>query len=406
MHILFFTQYYPPEVHAPASRTYDHCKQWIATGHKVTVVTCAPSHPKGVLFTGYKNRFWQSEDVNGIKIIRVWSLITPNKGFFKRIFGYMTFFPGSILAGIFVRNVDMVIGTSPQIFSPLAAGIVSFFKRTPWVFEIRDILSESLLATSLVKNQLLLKLVQFFEVFLYRRATAIVVVTNSFKEILINQGIQQKKIHVITNGVDLEKFKPIAKDDNLIESLGIKNSFIAGYIGTHGLSHGLDSILYAAELLQKKYNIYNIKIVLLGDGANKESLLKLSNKLGLKNVLFLDLVPRNKIHLYWSILDVSIIHLKKTNLFDAFIPSKIFEAMGMGIPLLHCVSGESADIVKSNNLGCIVESENFDQIAKSLIDLSKNNHKIETYRAANIEASLKFSRVNLANKMMDVLEKL
>jgi glycosyltransferase involved in cell wall biosynthesis len=406
MHILFFTQYFPPEVHAPASRTYDHCKQWIATGHKVTVVTCAPSHPKGVLFTGYKNRFWQSEDINGIKVIRVWSLITPNKGFFKRIFGYMTFFPGSILAGIFVRNVDMVIGTSPQIFSPLAAGIVSFFKRTPWVFEIRDILSESLLATSLVKNQLLLKLVQFFEVFLYRRATAIVVVTNSFKEILINQGIQQKKIHVITNGVDLEKFKPIAKDDNLIESLGIKNSFIAGYIGTHGLSHGLDSILYAAELLQKKYNICNIKIVLLGDGANKESLLKLSNKLGLKNVLFLDLVPRNKIHLYWSILDVSIIHLKKTNLFDAFIPSKIFEAMGMGIPLLHCVSGESADIVKSNNLGCIVESENFDQIAKSLIDLSKNNHKIETYRAANIEASLKFSRVNLANKMMDVLEKL
>lgn len=406
MHILFFTQYFPPEVHAPASRTYDHCKQWIATGHKVTVVTCAPSHPKGVLFTGYKNRFWQSEDINGIKIIRVWSLITPNKGFFKRIFGYMTFFPGSILAGIFVKNVDMVIGTSPQIFSPLAAGIVSFFKKTPWVFEIRDILSESLLATSLVKNQLLLKLVQFFEVFLYRRATAIVVVTNSFKEILINQGIQQKKIHVITNGVDLEKFKPIAKDDNLIESLGIKNSFIAGYIGTHGLSHGLDSILYAAELLQKKYNIYNIKIVLLGDGANKESLLKLSNKLGLKNVLFLDLVPRNKIHLYWSILDVSIIHLKKTNLFDAFIPSKIFEAMGMGIPLLHCVSGESADIVKSNNLGCIVESENFDQIAKSLIDLSKNNHKIETYRAANIEASLKFSRVNLANKMMDVLEKL
>lgn len=406
MHILFFTQYFPPEVHAPASRTYDHCKQWIATGHQVTVVTCAPSHPKGILFTGYKNRFWQSEYINGIKVIRVWSLITPNKGFFKRIFGYMTFFPGSILAGLFVRNVDMVIGTSPQIFSPLAAGIVSFFKRTSWVFEIRDILSESLLATNLVKNKYLLKLVQFFEVFLYRHATAIVVVTNSFKEILKNQGIQQKKIHVITNGVDLEKFKPIAKDDNLIESLGVKNSFIAGYIGTHGLSHGLDSILYAAELLQNKYKNHNIKIILLGDGSNKESLLKLSNKLGLKNVLFLDLVPRHKIHLYWSILDVSIIHLKKTNLFDAFIPSKIFEAMGMGIPLLHCVSGESADIVKSNNLGCIVESENFDEIAKSLIDLSKNNHKIETYRAANIAASLKFSRVNLANKMMGVLEKL
>ena len=406
MHILFFTQYFPPEVHAPASRTFDHCKQWIATGHQVTVITCAPSHPKGILFTGYKNRLWQSEDINGIKVIRVWSLITPNKGFFKRILGYMTFFPGSTVAGLFVRNVDVVVGTSPQIFSPLAAGIVSFFKRTPWVFEIRDILSESLLATNLVKNKFLLKLVRFFEIFLYKRATAIIVVTNSFKRILINQGIQQKKIHVITNGVDLEKFKPIAKDKSLIESLSIKNLFIAGYIGTHGLSHGLDSILYAAELIQNKYKNHNIKILLLGDGSNKESLLKLSNKLGLKNVLFLDLVPRHKIHLYWSILDISIIHLKKTNLFDAFIPSKMFEAMGMGIPLLHCVSGESADIVKSNNLGCIVESENSDEIAKSLIDLSKNNHKIETYKSANIAASSKFSRVNLANNMMDVLEKL
>ena len=318
----------------------------------------------------------------------------------------MTFFPGSTVAGLFVRNVDVVVGTSPQIFSPLAAGIVSFFKRTPWVFEIRDILSESLLATNLVKNKFLLKLVRFFEIFLYKRATAIIVVTNSFKRILINQGIQQKKIHVITNGVDLEKFKPIAKDKSLIESLSIKNLFIAGYIGTHGLSHGLDSILYAAELIQNKYKNHNIKILLLGDGSNKESLLKLSNKLGLKNVLFLDLVPRHKIHLYWSILDISIIHLKKTNLFDAFIPSKMFEAMGMGIPLLHCVSGESADIVKSNNLGCIVESENSDEIAKSLIDLSKNNHKIETYKSANIAASSKFSRVNLANNMMDVLEKL
>lgn len=406
MHILFFTQHFSPEMNAPASRTFDHCKQWTETGHQVTVITCAPNHPKGILFKGYKNKLWQSEDINGIRVIRIWCVITPNKGFFKRIFGYMTFFPGSILAGLFIKKVDVVVGTSPQIFSPIAAGIVSFFKRTPWVFELRDILSESLLATNLVRNKFLLRLLKYFELFLYKRADAVIVVTNGFKNILINQGVQPKKVYVITNGVDLKKFKPIPKNRSLMESLDIENSFIAGYIGTHGLAHGLDSILYAAELIQNKYKNNNIKIILLGDGANKESLITLSNQLNLKNVLFLDLVPRHKIHLYWSILDVSIIHLKKTNIFDTYIPSKIFEAMGMGIPLLHCVSGESADIVKLNNLGCIVESENAEDIASSLINLSQNNHKIETFRTANIEASLKFSRVNLANKMMDVLENL
>lgn len=406
MHILLFSQYFPPEVHAPASRTYDHCKEWISGGHKVTVITVVPNHPKGKIYKGYKNKVWQSEVIDGIKVIRVWSLISPNKGLFRRIIGYMTFFPTSIISGIFVRDVDLIIGTSPQIFSPLSAWIVSFFKRTPWVFEIRDILSESLKAVNLINNNILLNFLEKFEIFLYKRADSIVVVTNGFKQTLVDQGINKDKINVVTNGVNLTKFKAIEKDTNLLDSLGLIDCFVAGYIGTHGLAHGLDTILHAAKDLQDKRNIKNVKFLFLGDGANKKSLVNLSKKLDLKNTIFLDTVPRDQVHLYWSILDVSIIHLRKTKMFSTFIPSKIFECMAMGIPLLHCVAGESADIVLSNKVGRVTESDNAELIASNIFEMSQNNTEMESFREACIESSKKYNRKNLAQKMLNIFEDL
>ncbi len=406
MHILFFSQYFPPEVHAPASRTYDHCKQWISKGHKVTVITVAPNHPKGKIYKGYKNKLWQSEVIDGIEVIRVWSLISPNKGLFRRIIGYMTFFPTSIITGIFVRDVDLIIGTSPQIFSPLAAWIVSFFKRTPWIFEIRDILSESLKAVNLINNHFLLNFLEKFEIFLYKRADSIVVVTNGFKQTLVDQGINIDKIKVVTNGVNLDKFKVIEKDADLLNSLDMKDCFVAGYIGTHGLAHGLDTILYAAKDLQDIRNTKNIKFLFLGDGANKKSLVSLSKELNLNNVIFLDTVPRDQVHLYWSILDVSIIHLRKTKMFNTFIPSKIFECMAMGIPLLHCVAGESSHIVSSNKIGRIIEGDNKSLLVSNILEMSQNELEMTGYRRACIESSKKYNRENLSEKMLKIFENL
>jgi len=146
MHILFLSDNFPPEVNAPASRTFEHCREWVKAGHQVTVISCVPNFPKGRVYAGYRNRLWQTEIIEGIRLLRVWSYITANEGFVKRILDYQSFMVAATLAGLLVRRVDVVVGTSPQFFTVCAAWVLSVFKRIPFVFELRDLWPESIKA--------------------------------------------------------------------------------------------------------------------------------------------------------------------------------------------------------------------------------------------------------------------
>ncbi len=211
MHILFLSDNFPPEVNAPASRTFEHCREWVAAGHKVTVITCAPNFPKGVVFEGFRNRLWQKSEVDGITVIRVWSYITKNEGFAKRILDYVSYMFTAFWASLFVRRVDVIVGTSPQFFTACAAYAASVFKRRPWVFELRDIWPESIRAVGAAKDSMLLDWLEKLELFLYRRADAVISVTHAFKRNLITRGIDGAKIAVVTNGVDTTRFQPTIK---------------------------------------------------------------------------------------------------------------------------------------------------------------------------------------------------
>ena len=142
MHILFLTDNFPPEVNAPASRTFEHCREWVRAGHKVTVITGVPNFPRGKVYEGYSNRLWQRETMEGIQVIRVWTYITANAGFAKRILDYQSFMVAATLAAPLVHKVDVVVGTSPQFFTVCAAYVISRFKRIPFVFELRDLWPE------------------------------------------------------------------------------------------------------------------------------------------------------------------------------------------------------------------------------------------------------------------------
>jgi len=402
MHILFLTDNYPPEVNAPASRTFEHALEWQKLGWKVIILTTAPNFPKGKVFAGYKNKIWQTEVNQGIKIIRVWSFITSNSGFFLRTIDYISFMITSILASVFVKKIDVVIGTSPQFFTVCSAFIVSKLKRSIFVFELRDLWPESIKSLNLIKNAYIFKVLENIEIFLYKKATLIISVTNSFKKHLINRGIDGSKIHVITNGVNLKKFNKKPKNKKLLKKLNLENCFICGYIGTHGLAHGLETLLKAAKFL-KNNGLDDIKFLFLGDGAEKDKLIEYSEKEMLTNVIFIDTVSRKDVSSYWSLLDVSIIHLKNIDTFKSVIPSKIFESMAVGIPLLHGVLGESQDIVQKNKVGICFQSENEESLVNSILKI-KNNKKLYTFFQKNCEKSaLKFERSNLAKKMFNII---
>ena len=404
MHILFLTDNFPPEVNAPASRTFEHCREWVCEGHQVTVITCAPNFPKGKVFEGYRNRLWQKETMDGIQVIRVWTYITANEGFVKRILDYQSFMVMAIFVSPFVRRVNVVVGTSPQLFTVCAAYVVSRLKRIPFVFELRDLWPESIRAVGAIGNSRLLDALERVELFLYSKAARIVSVTHSFKRNLINRGVDASKVVVVTNGVDASRFRPQHRDEVLAAQLGLQGKFIAGYIGTHGLAHGLETLLEAAQKLQDNPNGGDIRFLLLGDGANKAKLIEKSREMGLVNVVFVSSVPKDQVVRYWSLLDVSIIHLKKTELFTTVIPSKLFECMGMGIPVLHGVAGESAEIVASEECGQVFEPENVDALCAGILMLKHQPALREKFRNNGLMAAGRYDRHELARKMLDEIE--
>ena len=400
MHLLFLTDNFPPEVNAPASRTFEHCREWVRKGHRVTVITCAPNFPKGKVFDGYQNKAFQTETIEGIEVIRVWSYITANEGFVRRILDYLSFMASAIVASPRVRGVDLVIGTSPQFFTAVAAYVVSRMKRIPYVFELRDLWPESIKAVGAMKESFALRMLERLEMFLYRKAARIVSVTESFKQVLMRRGIECTKIEVVTNGVDVSQFKPRPKDPELTRKLGLEGKFVAGYIGTHGMAHALETLLQAADRLRGQ----NFAFIFLGDGARKQALREMADQMKLDNVVFIDSVPKADVPKYWSLLDVSIIHLRKTELFTTVIPSKLFECMGMGIPVLHGVEGESADIVRREQVGIPFEPEGVDQLCEALQSLKSDPARLARFREQCLRAAGNYDRTYLALRMLKVLE--
>jgi glycosyltransferase involved in cell wall biosynthesis len=407
VHILFLSDNFPPEVNAPASRTFEHCREWVLLGHQVTVITCAPNFPGGRVYEGYRNRLWASEYIEGIRVIRVWSYLAANERFFKRTLDYMSYMFSAICAAPFVSKVDLIVGTSPQFFTVCAARVVSVYKRVPWVFELRDIWPESIRAVGAMKESRVLDALEKLELYLYRTADAIVTVTHSFKDSLITRGVDASKIHVTTNGVDIERFSPQEKDTELEEFYSLSGKFVVGYIGTHGMAHALDTILdCAASFKNSTTEETAFVFILIGDGSEKARLIERQKQDSLDNVIFIDSVSKNEVTRYWSLLDCSVIHLRKSELFETVIPSKLFESMGMGIPVLHGVAGESAWIVEDESVGLVFESESAKDLRFKLEKLSSDILLFEMLKTNSLIAAKKYDRKVLATNMCKVLSQI
>lgn len=404
MHILFLTDNFPPEVNAPASRTHEHCRLWVAEGAQVTVITCAPNFPKGSVFEGYRNKIWQQETIDGIRVIRVWSYISANEGFVKRILDYTSYMLTAFIASLFVSRVDVVVGTSPQFFTAVSAWAAAALKRVPFVFELRDLWPESIKAVGAMRESLAIRLLERLELFLYRRANLIVSVTHAFRDTLMRRGIDGGKIEVVTNGVDIDRFSPRPKDAALQAELGFEGCFVAGYIGTHGMAHALETLIDAMHQLQQHPAGQDIRLLLLGDGARKAAVKARANELGLRNVRFVDTVPKNEVARYWSLLDVSIIHLQRTPLFTTVIPSKLFECMGMGIPVLHGVPGESSSIVEREGAGLTFEPENTQALVDALLTLRGSSALQKSLGEAGLRGAKNYDRRELGRRMLGLLQ--
>ena len=399
MKLLFLTDNFPPEVNAPATRTYEHCVEWVKQGVDVTVITCFPNFPQGKVYKGYTNKLIQKELINGIKIIRVWTFISSNQGFLRRSLDFFSFAVSAFLIGLSVKT-DLIVATSPQFFTAASGSWLSYFKRKPWVMEVRDLWPASIKKVGAVDSGILLKIFYWWEKRLYISAKHIVVVTHSFKKEISSKGIDSEKISVITNGANLSLYKYRPKNHVIIDQLRLNNKTIISYIGTLGMAHKLDFILHCV----KKINNPDFHFLFIGEGAERVNLIDLKVELKLHNVTFLDPVEKQDVPEYLSITDISLITLSKADIFRTVIPSKIFESAAMQIPILLGVDGESRKIIEIFNAGIFFEPENEDDFIEKLYILSSNKELYNSCKDGCKRLAEAFERNKLAINMLDILK--
>ncbi len=355
MHVLFLTHYFPPEVNAPASRTFEHARQWVRQpGVEVTVLTNHPNHPHGVLYPGFRNAWFRRETMAGISVIRVRTLLAANAGFFWRTMSFLFYMVAAIAGSWRVRRPDVVVATSPQFFCAVAGYVVSRLKRRPFVFELRDLWPESIVAVGAMQASRLVRVLEALELFLYRRAAHIVAVTDSFKENLVRRGIPAEKISVLKNGVDLRRFQPRPSPAALRGDLGAEGKTVVSYIGTVGLAHAIDGIVEAATILR---DAPDLLFLVVGDGADKARIEALVAQRGLSNLRVLPGVDKDRVLDYYALTDLNLVTLRGQPVFTTVIPSKIFEIMAMSRPILTTVDGECRRIIESAGAGIFVAPE-------------------------------------------------
>jgi glycosyltransferase involved in cell wall biosynthesis len=404
--ILFLSHYFPPEGNAPAARVHEMCRRWVRDGHRVHVITCAPNHPNGVLFPGYRNLLRRHEVIDGIEVTRVWTYIAANKGTTRRILNYLSYLLSATLAALTMRRPDVLIATSPQFFCGWAGTVVATLRRLPFILEIRDIWPESIEAVGALRARLVIRILETMERAMYRSATHIVTVGEGYRRQLGLRGVDAADITVIPNGIDRELFTAQSQPFDIRGRYGLDGKFICAYIGTIGMASGLGVILRAATILKHKGRD-DIAFLLVGDGAVQQDLHRDAQQAGLDNIVFTGRVDRHLVPSILRSVDVCLVHLRRQELFKSVLPSKIFEAAGMARPIILGVEGCAAELLDEAGAGINIQPENEHELVEAVERLAADPALARSFGQSGQQfVTAHYDREVLAQRYMDTLLRL
>lgn len=408
--ILYVSQYFPPEMGAPAARAAELSRHWARMGHEVTVLTGFPNHPTGVVPEEWRSRLRQfryTEIVEGVRVVRTWLWPLPNRKAHERIRNYASFCVSAAVSGLALHKPDVVIATSPQLLCALAGWWLAFWKHVPFVFEVRDLWPESLAAVGAAREGTFLhRTLGAIAGFLYRRARRIVVVSPAFQDHLVRYwNVPAKKISIVENGVETDRFRLDPAATEVRKQLRFEDRFLICYIGTMGNAHGLETLIAAAEALRATRP--NAMFLLIGEGAEKDHLVELAAARGLTNIRFLGQQPRERIPAYVSAADLCLVMLKKTELFKTVIPTKLLEYMACERPVIVAVDGQARQIVEEAGAGVFVEPENSGALVQAIHNLAEDPARRRQMGTSGRQYIVsKFSREKTARDYIAVLEAL
>ena len=405
MHILILTHYFPPEVNAPAQRAWDHARAWRDAGHNVTVVTCAPNHPYGEIYPGYRNTWRSVETKDGVRVIRIWTLLSANSGVARRSLNYASFLISASLQARRLPAPDVVIATSPQFLCGLSGFSVSRTSDAPWILEVRDLWPESVVAVGAMRAGLATKFLARLETWAYGTCDHIVSVSPGFADRFRAANVPDEKVSLVPNGVDVEQFDRAAELDPSTRSAlaPIAGRFIVSWIGTLGMAHQVDVVLDAAQQLREDRRI---GFLLAGSGAERSRLSTRARELGLSNVVFLEQQPREQIPALFELSSAAVVHLRDDVVFQSVIPTKLIEAMAAAKPILLGVRGTAQAILESAKAGVAFQPGDAHALADRIRTLADSPQQGVAMGAAGREAVRRdWSRMAMAQRYLTVLDR-
>jgi len=393
------TQYYPPEIGAPQARLSALATQLARRGHRVVVLTALPNYPLGRFYPGYR-ALWRCEGDEGFRIFRTWLYPTQSFRPAKRLASYFSFVVSAALAGAAVMpRLDWLITESPPLFLGIAGYWLSRLKQARWVFNVSDLWPKSAVQLGAVGDGLWLRVAERLEAFCYRKAR---VVTGQSGEIVadIRRRFPGVTVWKWPNGVDTEHFAPGRRSESLVSDLRKRARCVALYAGLHGMAQGLGQVLEAAGRLRDRKDL---RIVLVGDGPEKPRLIAQARQMGLGNVAFLDAVPRDRAPELIASADIALAPLRR-RLWGA-VPSKIYEGMASGVPVVSCGEGEAAQIIETAGAGLVVPPGDSGALAEALRVLADDPALRERLGRAGRKAAVElFDRQKINDHLITRLE--
>lgn len=405
MRILYLSQYFYPEVGATQTRAYEMASNWVRMGHHVTLIAEVPNHPSGIIPPAFRGKLYQRDTLDGIEVIRVWVKTSPVKNFRNRMLFYLTYMLNAFLAGILLARgrYNLIYATSPPIFVGGAALFLSWVRRIPLVFEVRDLWPEVAVALGELSNPTAIAWATRLEEACYRRARLIVVVTHGNLDRLTQRGLAPSKLALVPNGANVELFHFSEEGrERIRRSLALEDRFIAIYAGIHGVAQGLNTVIEAARILEANPHIH---ILLVGDGPKKAELIKLAQEYSLPNLTMLPEQPREAIIDYLSAADMALIPLRNLELFKGTLPSKVFDAWACERPVLLSVDGEARRIMEQAGGGIFIPPEDPKALAENLRQLSSQPEKCQEMGKRGREFTVEhYSRQAQARMLIDLLQ--
>ncbi|QNB47096.1 WcaI family glycosyltransferase [Thermanaerosceptrum fracticalcis] len=377
MKILVIGINYYPEITSTGLYTTQMCEWLVEKGHTVSVITGFPYYPKWKIYDRYDNKLYDIESVNGVNIYRSYVYVPDTVTSIKRIIHELSFEFSSMfnLLRQIRMSPDVVISISPPFLIGLHGYFVSVLLNIPFVYHIQDLQIDAAADLQMIKNNKVLNTLRYVERLILKKADLITTISMGMKEKIINKGIDEKKVTLFPNWADIRDVKPLEKNNEfrIVNEID-KDDFVVLYAGNIGEKQGLDYVVDAASLLINKNMI---KFLIVGEGAKKEWLINRVKKLNLHNVQFLGIQPKEILPNMLSAADICLVPQQK-DVTDIVMPSKLTNILASGTPALVSAneSCEVSKVVQKYQCGIVIEPENPEVMAETIVNLYNNREKL------------------------------